>query len=104
MACSRFVKARHDVGGLEHPQGISAHQEPGVIIDHVQDLDIGAAGQAPVGDVGLPALVRHLRLEPDERALGSLLRRGITKPRRESTRQIVARRRETGVLPGRPAP
>jgi hypothetical protein len=24
-----------------------------VIIDHVEDLDLGAAGQAPVGDVGL---------------------------------------------------
>jgi len=53
---SRFVKAGHDVGGLEHHQGIGARQEPGVIVDRVQDLDVGACGELPVGDVFLPSV------------------------------------------------
>jgi hypothetical protein len=45
-----------------------------VVIDDVQDLDVGPVGQRPVGDVGLPPLVRHLRLEPHERAPRPLVR------------------------------
>jgi hypothetical protein len=39
-----------------------------------QDLDVGAVGQAVVGEVGLPTLVRLIGLEPDVGALGSLRR------------------------------
>jgi len=35
------METRYDVGGLEHSPGIRADQEPGVIIDRVQDLDVG---------------------------------------------------------------
>lgn len=42
--------------------------------DHVQDLDVGAIGQRPVGDVGLPAFVRLIGLEPDEGASRTFLR------------------------------
>ena len=61
------------------------HQEPGVIVDHVQDLDLGPVGEAPMGDVGLPPLVRHRSLEPDEGAPGSFLGLRVTNPRREGS-------------------
>jgi hypothetical protein len=70
------MEARHDVGGLEHRERIGGDQEPGVIIDHVQDLDPGVVGEVPVGDVCLPSLVRHLCFEPDERAPWPFLRLG----------------------------
>jgi hypothetical protein len=44
-----------------------------VVIDRVQDLDVGAVGERPVGGVGLPPLVRHRGLEPHERAPWTLL-------------------------------
>jgi putative transposase len=33
-----------------------------VVIDDVQDLDVGAVQEVPVGDVGLPSLIRHRRV------------------------------------------
>jgi hypothetical protein len=70
------VEARHDVAGLEHDPGLGADQEPGVVIDRVQDLDVGALVEPPVGRVFLPALVGHLGLEADRRGLRALLRLG----------------------------
>jgi hypothetical protein len=77
---SGLVEARHHVGRLEHDPCARADQEPGMVIEHVQDLDVGPVGEPPVGGVGLPALVRHRRLEAHERALGSLLRLGAHEP------------------------
>jgi hypothetical protein len=71
---STSVEHRHHVGRFEHHRGNRGHQQPGVIVDHVQDLDLGAARELPVGDVGLPPFVGHRRLEAHERALGALLR------------------------------
>ena len=42
-----------------------------------------------MGDVGLPALVRHLGLEPDEGAGGALLGLGGDEPPTGRIRQIV---------------
>lgn len=70
------MEARHDVRGLGDPPDIRGHQEPGVIVDHVQDLDLGVIDQVPVRDVGLPSLVRLIGLEPDERGPGSFVRLG----------------------------
>jgi hypothetical protein len=67
------VEARDDVGRLEHDPHVRAYEQPGVVIDAVQDLDVGAVGEHPVGDVGLPALVRHLSFEPHERAPRTLV-------------------------------
>src|SRR5439155_14271818 len=54
-----------------------------------------ATDQTPVGDVGLPALVRHGRFEPDEGAAGPLVRlRGDEAP----TRQDPPDRRDRGQL------
>ena len=46
----------------------------GVVIEPAQDLDVGAVGEPPVGEVGLPALVRQVGLEPDVGRLRPLLR------------------------------
>jgi hypothetical protein len=50
---------------------------PGVVIEPAQDLGVGAgaairAGEPVVGEVGLPALVRLLGLEPQVRRAGPL--------------------------------
>jgi hypothetical protein len=37
----------------------------GVVAEPGQDLGVGPAGERVVGEVGLPALVRHLGGEPD---------------------------------------
>jgi len=41
---SGSVEARHHIGRLEHRPGVGGDQEPGVVVDHVQDLDLGAVG------------------------------------------------------------
>ena len=56
------------VGGFEEcladgrsgdgPVGGAGEQVAGVVIEEVQDLGIGAVGQRPVGEIGLPGLVR----------------------------------------------
>jgi hypothetical protein len=45
--------------------GGDAQGVPGVVIQPGQDLGAGAAGERVVGDVGLPALVRHRCLKAD---------------------------------------
>jgi hypothetical protein len=60
------VEARDDVGGFEDREPVGADQQRRMVVDQVQDLDLGAVSEPPVGDVGLPALVWHLRFEPDE--------------------------------------
>ena len=60
-----------------------------MVIEDVEDLDVGAAGELPMGDVELPALVGLLGLEADVAAFGAFVRLGVTKPRAERIRQIV---------------
>ena len=48
----------------------AGQQQPGVVVEPVEDLDVGAVGEAPVGEVGLPELVRLVRLEADYRGRG----------------------------------
>jgi hypothetical protein len=55
-----------DVGG--HAECVAR-----VVIEPGQDLDVAAAGQPEVGEVGLPGLVGLLCLEPQVRRLGTLL-------------------------------
>ena len=54
---------------LNTVRGRGGDQQPGMVILHVQDPDLGAAGEAPVGDVGLPPLVRHRGLVEPERVV-----------------------------------
>jgi hypothetical protein len=44
-----------------------------VVVQDVQDLDVGPVCQAPVGGIALPPLVRHRGLEPTERGPRPLL-------------------------------
>jgi hypothetical protein len=48
----------------------------GVVIEPGQDLGVRAVGERVVGEVGLPALVRHVCLEPDVGRLRPLGRAG----------------------------
>ncbi len=73
MGCSCDVEGLHDVERAHHPADLRSHEQPGVIIDHVQDLDTLTPGKLPVRDVCLPKLVRQVGLEADERALGPFL-------------------------------
>ena len=68
---------------------IGGHDRPGVVVDEVEDLDVSAVGQGPVGDVGLPALVRQSASKRMKDLFGRFFGSGMTKPRRMSTRQIV---------------
>ena len=47
--------------------------QAGVVVDDVEDLDVGVVGQLAVGDVGLPALVGLGGLESSPRGAGSFL-------------------------------
>ncbi len=75
-----FVEARDDVGSLEDRQSLRSDEQTGVVVDHVEDLDLGPGGEAPVGDVGLPPLVGLVGLEPHERAARTFLRLGDDEP------------------------
>ena len=46
-----------DVVAGDRGVGGAAEQVAGVVVEPVEDLDVGAVGEAPVGEVGLPALV-----------------------------------------------
>ena len=45
--------------------GGAGQQVAGVVVEPVQDLDVGAIGEAPVGEVRLPGLVGLGGFEPD---------------------------------------
>ncbi len=63
-----------DGRGGEPPGGGAGRAVAGVVVEPVADLGIGAVGQRPVGDVGLPPFVGLGGLEPDVAALGALVR------------------------------
>jgi hypothetical protein len=85
-----------------------------VVVDDVEDLDVGAVGQPPVRRVGLPQLVGQGRLEPHERRARALVRLGRDQPvaaqdpphrgrggrRPESAADMVGDGRRTGVVAG----
>ena len=47
----------HDVGAGDGAARDARDGEPGVVVEEVEDLHVGAVGQLPVGGVGLPAFV-----------------------------------------------
>jgi hypothetical protein len=63
-----------------HRAGGDRQREPGVVIQPGHDLDLGAAGQVPVDEIGLPPLVGLLGREPDVRRLRPLARLGGDQP------------------------
>ena len=52
----------------------------GVVVEPGDDLGVGAVGEAPVGEVGLPGFVGELGLEADVGRAGSLLGFGCDEP------------------------
>ncbi len=69
--------------------GVAGDGQPGVVVDDVEDLDVGAVGEVPVGDVGLPAFVGQVGFEAVQDDRGRLCGCGVTNPRRVRIRQIV---------------
>ena len=70
MAVSGFGEFCQDDGGGDaavcgHGDGVA-----GVVVDPAEDFDVGAAGEAPVGEVGLPAFVGLFGGESDVGAFG----------------------------------
>lgn len=78
-----------DIGAGHGQVGGRGDQQPGVVVEGVEDVDVGAVGELPVGGIGLPAFVGLVGLRPDVGALGPLARLGMTNPRRTRIRQIV---------------
>jgi hypothetical protein len=72
------LRAQSDAAGL------CCDVDPRVIVEDVEDLDLAAVGEAPVGDIGLPAFVGLVGAER-ARFCGF----GMTNPRRDKIRQIV---------------
>lgn len=62
----------------------------GGVVEECQDLDAGVVGQAPVGGVGLPGLVRQRGLEADVGGGGRFFGSGATMPVRVRIRLTVA--------------
>jgi hypothetical protein len=47
---------------------------PGVVVEQVEDFDLVAVGEVPVGDVGLPQLIGHGGFEAFPRRAGPFVR------------------------------
>jgi hypothetical protein len=77
---ARSAEGQQDGGAGDAGVGGDGQGVAGVIVEPGQDLGAGAAGEWVVGEVGLPALVRHVRLEPDAGRLRPLGRGGSDQP------------------------
>ena len=69
----RGERGHHVVAG-DPPEGRAGEQVARVVVEPVQDLDLGPVGQAPMGEVGLPQLVWGGGLEAVPRAARALAR------------------------------
>ncbi len=50
-----------------------------LVINEIENLDLGATGELPMGQICLPGLIRQRRLESNPGALGALLWLGLYK-------------------------
>jgi hypothetical protein len=72
--CNSFAElGQHDWSGDAAMRG-DRERVAGMVVDPVEDLDVGVIGQPPVGEVGLPALVGLFGGKPDIGGLGAPLR------------------------------
>jgi len=67
----RGERGHHVIAG-DPAAGRAPEQEAGVVVEPGHDLDLGAIGELPVGEVGLPDLVGRRGLEPDPGAAWTL--------------------------------
>ena len=79
LTCGFAEGGGHDGGG-DRPVGGDVQGVAGVVVEPGDDLDAfgepACVGEGVVGEVGLPGLVRHGRLEADVGGLGAFLRLG----------------------------
>jgi hypothetical protein len=61
------------LGAGEDPPGDRGDADSGVVVEDVEDLHLGAVGELPVGDVGLPAFVGLVGGEPSPGRAGPFL-------------------------------
>ena len=62
-----------DVGAGDPVVGGAGKEEPGVVVQPVEDLDVGAVGERPVGEVGLPGFIGLVGFESEVGGLRSVL-------------------------------
>ena len=70
MLLGRGQERGDDVVAGDRARARCRQQEPGVVVEEVEDLDVGAVSEAPVGEVGLPGLVGLGGFEADVGATG----------------------------------
>lgn len=73
MGVNGFAEFGDDGGAGDAVVGGDREGVAGVVVEEVEDFDVGAVGQAPVGEVGLPAFVGLFGGEADVGGLGSFL-------------------------------
>ena len=59
-------EAVEHVSSLKPGDAVGGEEEPGMVVEDVEDLHLAAVSQAPEGDVGLPELVGEVGLETNE--------------------------------------
>ena len=82
-----------DDGAGDAAVGGDRERVAGVVVEPAQDLDVGAVGEPPVGEVGLPAFVGLVGGEADVGRLGRFCGAGRPGRRACRWRLIVAARR-----------
>jgi len=72
-----------------------------MVVEPVDDLHPGAAGEPPVGEVGLPTLVGLIGFEPPIGTLGPFLRLSTDQPSRHQDPPDRRGRRHRQLLVGK---
>jgi hypothetical protein len=57
MSGAGAVETLHHVSPLHRPEGLAGEEQPGMVVEIVEDLNITAIGEVPVGGVSLSHLV-----------------------------------------------
>ena len=94
-----FEEGFADGGTRDGPVSGAGEQVAGVVIKEVQAFGVRAVGQWPVGEVGLPGLVRLRGFEAVQRGFWSFSGAGVTSPAACRIRRIVEV--EGAVMPSR---
>jgi hypothetical protein len=74
MCFTGFAELGEDAGAGDAAMRGDRQGVAGVVVELAQDLHVGVIGQPPVGEVGLPALIRLLGGKTDVGRLGPFLR------------------------------
>jgi hypothetical protein len=80
VTLDRPMEHVHDRRPRDRLMGGDGQGVAGVVVQERQDLHVSPIGERVVGEVGLPALIRQLRREPDVGGFGSLGRLRTHQP------------------------